>query len=185
MDKLPARLRPNQISPRVQITFQVAPRFRATLSIPLAREVGVEQPVTTLLVHHLPMLQHPRQVVHRHRQLLGNLRRRQAAHTVEHLVTVLRLRLHRLDLVVQRLDLLAVDGVRARLTDQRQHLTCHPALEGLRLLQLRREDQCVETTLVDDDNFLWATDGVTNRYPILSILIVHMVDNCLSRILVP
>ena len=45
----------------------------------------------------------------------------------------------------------------ARLADGRQLLRRHPVLEHLRLRQLRREDQGVETRLVDDDLFLGST----------------------------
>ena len=41
--------------------------------------------------------------------------------------------------------------VAARLANLRQHLTGHPTLESLSLWQLRRENQRVETALVDDD----------------------------------
>ena len=57
--------------------------------------------------------------------------------------------------------------IAARHTNLRQHLRGHPALEGLRLRQLRREYQRVQAGLVDEDDELPAShaveDGVTFR----------------------
>ena len=58
-------------------------------------------------------------------------------------------------------------GVAARLAYLRQHLRRHPVLERLRLRQLRREHQGVETAFVDEDSLLFASHvvkgGVTFR----------------------
>ena len=183
MDEASALLGPHEPCVRVHITLDVTARGRAALGVPLAGVVGVEHPLSRLLVHHLPVLQQARQVAHRHRQFLGYLRRCQATHAVEHLVAVLRLRFQCLDLVVQRLDLLAMDRVGTRLTDQRQHLRGHPALEGLRLFQLLGEDQGVETALVDDHSS-GLIGRIANRDG-APIFLVYMLNNSIGGILVP
>ncbi len=45
---------------------------------------------------------------------------------------------------------IAGGNVAARPSDLRKHLRGHPALERLRLRQLRREDEGVEAALVDE-----------------------------------
>ena len=71
------------------------------------------------------------------------------------------------------------------LANLRQHLTGHPTLESLGLWQLRRENQRVETTFVDEHRFLVSADGVTNRYAIRFVLIIYMIKQCFTAIAVP
>ena len=40
-------------------------------------------------------------------------------------------------------------------------------------------------SIVGDDCWLVSADGVTNRYPILSVFFFHMVKNCLADVAVP
>ena len=111
----------------------------AALGIPLTGIVGIEHVLSTLLVHHLLLQQQLCQVVYRLREFLGNLGGREATHTLQHLVTVISLRLQLLDKAGHTLDHFLLRHIGARLADLRQHLRGHPALEHLRLRQLRGE----------------------------------------------
>ena len=42
----------------------------------------------------------------------------------------------------------------------------------------------VESAFVDKGDFLVSTDGVTNRYPILPVLSIHMCHQCIPAFLV-
>ena len=65
-----------------------------------------------------------------------------------------------------------------------QHLRGHPPLERLRLRQLRREHQRVETAFVDEDGLLASSDGVANRDGIL-VFVIDMFSQRVTGIAVP
>ena len=75
----------------MKVALGIIVHVGAALGIPLTGIVGVEHPLSGLLVHHLPLLQQPSQVVNRHREFLGNLGGRETAHALQHLVAVLSL----------------------------------------------------------------------------------------------
>ena len=66
----------------------------------------------------------------------------------------------------------------------RQHLRGHPPLERLRLRQLRREHQRVESAFVDEDSLLASSDGVANRDGIL-VFVIDMFSQRVTGIAVP
>ena len=75
---------------------------------------------------------------------------------------------------------IAGGNVAARPSDLRKHLRGHPALERLRLLQFRGEDQGVETALVDDHSS-GLIGRIANRDG-APIFLVYMLNNPKSRI---
>ena len=123
----------------MKVAFGIIVAVGAALGISLTGIVGIEHPLTGLLVHHLSLLQQPCQVVYRHRELLGNLGGREAAHALQHLVAVLSLGLQFPDVTCQILDLFLLRHIGTRLADLGQHLRGHPALERLRLAASKRE----------------------------------------------
>ena len=122
--------------------------------------------------------------MYRHREFLGNLGGRETAHALQHLVTVLSLGLQFLDVACQILDLFLLRHIGTRLAYLRQHLGSHPALESLRLLQLRRENQCIETALVDDGHCLGSTKGALNQ-GVLFIFCIYVCSQGISALGIP
>ncbi len=63
------------------------------------------------------------------------------------------------------------------------HLRGHPALERLVLRQLRRENQRIETALVDDGHLLSSSKGVAYHDPL--VFVVNMLSQRITCVAVP
>ena len=75
--------------------------------------------------------------------------------------------------------------VAARLPDLWQHLRRHPALEGLRRWQLRRENQCIESTLVDEHCLRLVVRTRALNQGGGFVLLVNVSCKCISAFAVP
>ena len=143
IQELSPLFRPHQITFRVPEAQTVTTTVRTCLRQSHAGIVGIEHILAALPVEDTQGDEHAVQLRSRHRHLLGDLCGGQTVHTLQHLVTVVRL-------LAQQSHLRRQQLVATALADGRQHLTGHPALESLRLPQLGGEDQGVETALVDE-----------------------------------